>query len=73
MNLIRLDDLKLSSFASRFNCIFDCMYLTNSLISDFVFVENSLFSQNYGLKRADNGLNLNVWTRSQPFETDETL
>jgi len=39
--------------------VFDCctaVASSQSLISGFVFVENSLFSQNHGLKRADNWL-----------------
>jgi hypothetical protein len=35
---------------------FSTIASSNSLISDFVFVENPLFSQNHSLKRADNGL-----------------
>jgi len=65
-------------FESRLNGCFRLLYgcctaiaSANSLISDFVFVENPLFSQNYGLQRVDNGLKSKGLNHKSTLETCE--
>ena len=69
MNLLRLEgfeaNLRFQVALMAFSTIIRLLHQANSLISDFVACRKPL------LQRANNWLNLKIWTRNQSFETCE--